>query len=248
MHQHNEVAQWILSKLRLSGFFLLLLMSVSAYAEEKVLNIYNWPDYIAPDTIANFEKETGIKVRYETFENNETLYAKLKLKKADYDLVMPSSDWAKLEIKENLLRKIDKNKLSNLGNLEPSIVTKLKKSDANNDYLVPWLWSYSTVGVNVDSVIKTLGKMPIPNNLWELLFNPKYTQALKSCGIAFLDSPTDVFPMALHYLGKPAYSNNPQDYALAFEMLKKVRADIRSFISSEQINEFANNKLGAVVD
>jgi putrescine transport system substrate-binding protein len=208
--------------------------------EEKVLNVYNWTEYIAPDTIANFEKETGIKVRYDTYEDNETLDKKLLAKKSGYDVVVPSSDWAKAQIENGLFLKLDKSKLSNLVNLDPLIQNRLKETDPNNNYLVSYLWGYTTVGVNVDAVIKALGNTPMPNNTWELVFNPLYANKLKSCGIAYLDSSSDIIPLALHYIGKPAYSNKAADYAAAADMLKKVRPDIKRFASDEQAEQFVD--------
>lgn len=214
-----------------------------AATEEKVLNIYNWSDYIAPDTIANFEKETGIKVRYDVFDSNEILHAKLVARKTGYDIVVPSSNWAKLQIDGGLFQKLDRKQLTNWGNLDPGILTQMAKVDPGNAYLVDWMWSYNTVGINVDKVKKALGTTPMPDNAWELVFNPKYTNKLKSCGITYLDTPTDVFSAALHYIGKPAYSSNAEDYKVAFEMLKKVRPDIKKFNSGGQIDDLASGNV-----
>ena len=129
----------------------------SAQEEEKVLNVYNWSDYIAEDTIKNFEKETGIKVRYDNFDNNEIVHAKLVAGKTGYDLVVPSSNWAKLQIDGGLLRKIDKAQLSNYKNLDPALQAQLARLDPGNDYMVNWLWGFTTVGINVDKVKAALG-------------------------------------------------------------------------------------------
>src|SRR4051794_29985241 len=137
-------------------------------AEEKVLNIYNWSDYIGDDMIKNFEKETGIKVRYDVFDNNEILNAKLVAGKSGYDIVVPTAQWARLQMDAGLLRKLDKSKLSNLGNLDPAIQGKLAKLDPNNEHLVDWLWGYTTVGINVGKVKAALGAMPMPDNPWDL--------------------------------------------------------------------------------
>jgi putrescine transport system substrate-binding protein len=212
-----------------------------ASAEEKVLNIYNWPDYIARDMVANFEKESGIKVNYQTFENNEALQAKLVAGNTGYDIVVPGAVFAKPQIDGGLLMKLDKSKLSNYGNLDPAIMAKLDKIDPGNAYLVPWAWSFTTVGINKAKVAKALGATPMPANAWELVFNPEYTSKLKSCGIAFLDSPTEVIPPALHYLGKNAYSNDAADHKAAGEMLAKVRPSIRLF-SSTMIDDLAAGK------
>jgi len=191
--------------------------------EEKVLNIYNWSDYIADDTVKNFEKETGIKVRYDLFDNNEILNSKLTAGKSGYDIVVPTAQWARLQIDAKLLRKLDKSKLTNLKNMDPAIQAKLASIDPNNEYLIDWLWGYTTVGINVNKVKAALGGMPMPDNAWDLIFNPKYAAKLKSCGVSFLDSPSEVLPAALIYLGKPAYSKNAADYAEAGKLLQSIR-------------------------
>ena len=214
-----------------------------AQEEEKVLNIYNWSDYIAEDTIRNFEKETGIKVRYDNFDNNEILHAKLVAGKTGYDIVVPSSNWAKLQIDGGLFRKLDKSQLPNLKNLDPVVQQALSKMDPGNDYLVDWLWGYTTVGINVDKVKAALGSTPMPDNAWDLVFKPEYISKLKSCGVSFLDSATEVVPAALHYLGKPSFSKNPSDYAAAGQLLKTVRPHITLFSSSGYINDMANGSI-----
>ncbi len=210
-------------------------------AEEKILNIYNWPDYIAKDMVASFEKETGIKVNYQTFENNEGLQAKLVAGNTGYDIVVPGAVFAKPQIEGGLLQKLDKTKLSNIANLDPGIMAKLDTVDPGNAYLVPWAWSFTTVGINKAKVAKALGSTPMPANAWDLVFNPEYTAKLKSCGIAFLDSPTEIIPPAMHYLGKNAYSNDAADHKAAGEMLAKVRPHIRLF-SSTMIDDLAGGK------
>lgn len=216
-----------------------------ANTEEKVLNIYHWPDYIAKDMVATFEKETGIKVNYQTFENNEALHAKLVAGNSGYDIVVPGAVFAKPQIDGGLLMKLDKTKIANYGNLDPAIMSKLDTIDPGNAYLVPWAWSFTTVGINKAKVAKALGTapnpLPMPENAWDLVFNPVYTAKLKSCGIAYLDSPTEVIPPAMHYLGKNAYSNDPADHKAAGEMLAKVRPHIRLF-SSTMIDDLAGGK------
>ncbi len=219
--------------------------AVTSYAatEEKVLNIYNWSDYLAPETIPNFEKETGIKVRYDIFDSNEILHAKLVARKTGYDIVVPSSNWAKLQIDGGLFQKLDKTQLPNWKNLDPGILKQMEAFDPGNAYLVDWLWSYTTVGINVDKVKKALGTTPMPDNAWDLVFDPKYTTKLKSCGITMLDTASEVFPIALHYLGKNPYTKNPADYQAAFDMLKKVRPDVKRFNSGGQIEDLASGQV-----
>lgn len=218
----------------------------AASGEEKVLNIYNWPDYIAQDMVAKFERETGIKVNYQTFENNEALHAKLVAGNTGYDLVVPGAVFAKPQIDAGLLLPLDKTKLANYKNLDPSIMRKLSALDPGNRHLVPWAWSFTTVGINQAQVTKALGATAMPANAWDLVFNPTYTNKLKACGIAYLDSPTEVIPPAMHYLGKNAYSNDPADHKTAAAMLAKVRQDIRVF-SSTIIDDLASGKVCAVL-
>lgn len=219
------------------------LMGVAHAQEEKVLNIYNWSDYISEDTVKNFEKETGIKVRYDVFDNNEILNSKLVAGKSGYDIVVPTAPWARLQIEAKLLRKLDKSKLPNLKNLDPAIQAKLASIDPNNDYLVDWLWGYTTVGINVNKVKAALGGMPLPDNAWDLVFNPKYASKLKSCGVSFLDSPSEVLPAALMYLGKPAYSKTAADYTAAGQLLQTIRPNVTLFSSSGYINDMANGAI-----
>jgi putrescine transport system substrate-binding protein len=216
--------------------------AAQAQEEEKVLNIYNWSDYIAEDTIKNFEKETGIKVRYDNFDNNEILHAKLVAGKTGYDIVVPSSNWAGLQILGGLLMKLDKSQIPNLKNMDPSIAAQLSKIDPGNQYLVDWLWGYTTVGINVDKVKAALGG-PLPDNVWDLVFKPEYISKVKSCGVSFLDSADEVVPAALHYLGKERVSKNPADYTAALNLLKSVRPNVTLFSSSGYINDMASGSI-----
>jgi putrescine transport system substrate-binding protein len=214
-----------------------------AQQEEKVLNIYNWSDYIAEDTIRNFEKETGIRVRYDNFDNNEIVHAKLVAGKTGYDIVMPSSNWAKLQIDGGLVRKLDKSQLPNLKFMDPAVQAQLARMDPGNEHMVNWLWGFTTVGINVDKVKAALGSMPMPDNAWDLVFKPEYISKLKSCGVSFLDSATEVVPAALHYLGKPSFSKNASDYAAAAALLKSVRPHVTLFSSSGYINDMASGSI-----
>lgn len=217
--------------------------------EEKVLNIYNWSDYIAEDTIKNFEKETGIKVRYDFFDSNESLHAKLIAGKTGYDIVVPGSNWAKQQIEAGLLMKLDKSKIPNLANLDPAIQAQLAKMDPGNEHIVDWLWGYTTVGINVDKVKKALGDQPMPDNAWDLVFNADYASKLKSCGVAVLDTPSEIMPLALNYLGKDPHSKNADDYKAAGEMLKKIRPSVTRFVGSgsDYIDQMAKGQICAVV-
>jgi putrescine transport system substrate-binding protein len=217
--------------------------SLSAASEDKVLNIYNWSDYIGDDTIKNFEKETGIKVHYDTFDSNETLHAKLVAGKTGYDIVVPSSNWAKIQLEGGLFMKLDKSKITTYKNLDPYVMKNLATMDPGNQYLVPWMWGITTVGINVDKVKEALGNLPMPDNAWDLLFKPEYISKLKSCGVSMLDSGDEVFPAAMRYLGKPADSTNPADYQDAARLLAKIRPYVTLFSSSGYINDLASGAL-----
>jgi putrescine transport system substrate-binding protein len=226
------------------GLALALLCSGAVMAatasDSKVLNIYNWSDYIADDTIKNFEKETGIKVRYDNYDNNEILHAKLVAGKTGYDIVVPGAHFAKTQIEGGLLQKLDRSKLTNWGNLDKGLLEQLAKLDPGNEHLVDWLWGYVTVGINVDKVKAALGDTPMPENAWSLLFDPKYVSKFKKCGVSVLDSASEVVPAALLYAGKPPYSKDAADYAAAAEVLKAIRPFVTRFSSSGYIEEMAS--------
>lgn len=219
------------------------LMPIASATEQKVLNIYNWSDYIAPDTIKNFEQQTGIKVNYDNYDSNETLLAKLIAGRTGYDIVVPSSNWAELEIKGGIFQKLDRSKLPNWKHLDPTILEKMAEIDPGNQYLVNWLWGYTTIGINVDKVKKALGDTPMPQSAWDLIFDPAYASKLKSCGISVLDTAYEVFPAALHAMNLPPFSNNKADYEAAFEKIEKIRPYIKTFSSSSYIDDLANGSL-----
>lgn len=224
-----------------------VLAAMPALAQEQVVHIYNWSDYIAEDTIANFEKETGIKVRYDNFDNNEIVHAKLVAGKSGYDLVVPSSNWAKLQLDGGLLQPLDKTRIPNLKNLDPALQKQLAEIDPGNEHMVVWMWGFTTVGINVAKVKAALGDTPMPDNAWDLLFKPEIVAKLQSCGVSFLDSATEVMPAALHYLGKPAYSKNRADYNAAANLLRSVRPHVTLFSSSGYINDLANGSICAAM-
>jgi len=229
--------------------FALLAPPVARAEEEKVLNIYNWGDYIAEDTVANFEKETGIKVRYDLFDSNEALHAKLVAGMSGYDIVVPGAHFGRMQIKAGLLQKLDKSKIPNLANLDPAIQAQLAKVDPGNEYLVDWLWGYTTVGINRDKVKKALGDMPLPDNAWDLVFKPAYMAKLKGCGVSFLDTASEVVPIALKYLGRDPRSKDPEDYKAVGELLKGVRPYVTRFSGSgsDYIDQMAKGQLCAVI-
>lgn len=206
--------------------------SVAAGAGSQVLNIYNWDDYIPDGMIEAFEQEFGIKVNYDTFENNETLHAKLLAGNSGYDIVVPTIGFSKRQLEAGLFQPLDKSKLNNLGNLDETFLKKLASIDEGNRHYVPWGWGFTTVGINRQKVEAALGTSELPANSWELVFNPTYSNKLRSCGILILDSPSEIMPAALHYIGKDPYSSNPDDLRAAGEMLAQIRPNIRQFTSN----------------
>jgi putrescine transport system substrate-binding protein len=208
--------------------------------EERVLNLYNWADYIGETTVQDFEKETGIKVHYDTFDANETLYAKLVAGRTGYDVVVPSAHWAKLELEGGLLKPLDKSKILTYSNIDRWVLKELATFDPGNQYVLPWLWGYQTIGINVDKVKSALGSLPMPGDSWDLVFKPEYLSRLKSCGVSFLDSADEVFPAALKYLGKPPFSGSQADYREAATLLSRIRPYVTLFSSSGYINEIAS--------
>ncbi len=222
---------------------LLGLSSAAWAAEPKVLNVYNWAEYLPAGLLAAFEKETGIKVRYDTYDSNEVLNAKLVAGRTGYDIVVPSANWAALQIQGGMFRKLDKARLTRWGNLDPTMLARLAVVDPGNQYLVNWAWGYLTIGINVGKVKAALGATPLPDNAWALMFDPAYSNKLKSCGISMLDSATEVFPAVLAYLGKDPYTANAADYREAAGVLKAIRPNIKVFSSSGYIDDMANGGL-----
>ena len=210
----------------------------------RVLNINNWADYIGPDVIKNFEKETGIKVRYDaTIESNETLHAKLVAGKTGYDIVVPGAHFAAKQIKGNLFLPLDRNQIPNWKNLDPAILEKLAQSDPGNRHLVNWMWGFVTVGINEEKVKAALGSTPMPANPLDLVFKPEYASKLKSCGIHVLDSASEVVPVAMLYAGKDGFSTNAKDYDAARQVLAAARPNVTRIFSPGPINDLAAGKL-----
>lgn len=213
-----------------------------AQAEEKVLHVYNWSDYIAEDTVANFEKETGIKVVYDVFDSNETLEAKLLAGKSGYDIVVPSNNFLAKQIKAKVYQPLDRTKLPNWKNLDSNLLKTLEVSDPGNQYAFPYMWGSIGIGYNVEKVKAVLGENA-PVNSWDLLFKPEYIDKLKTCGVAVLDSPTEILPIALHYLGYKTDSQDPKELQAAEDLFLKVRPNIAYFHSSKYISDLANGNL-----
>ncbi len=215
----------------------------SAEAQEKVLNVYNWSDYIGEDTVKNFEAQAGIKVRYDVYDSNEVLEAKLSAGHSGYDIVVPSaSPFLARQIKAKTHLKLDKSKLPNYGNLDKEILQRAEAADPGNQYGIPYLWGTTGLGYNVAKVKAALGDKA-PTDSLALIFDPENAKKLASCGISTLDTAQEVVPAALAYLGKDPLSRDPKDLQAAVEVLQKIRPYIRKFHSSQYINDLANGDL-----
>jgi putrescine transport system substrate-binding protein len=210
--------------------------------EEKVLNFSNWVDYMPKNLLQDFERETGIKVNYRTYVTNEELESKVQLKTDSDDLVIPSLNYGKTQATLGYYQPLDKQQLSNFKNLDPDFLKSMTSSDPGNQYFVPWAWGHTTLFVNKTQITKALGGLAYPDKELDLVFNPSYTSRLKSCGIAYIDAPSEIIPLAMLYLGIEPYSQDVKNYKKATELLKSVRQDIRVF-SSKMVDVISANKV-----
>lgn len=220
---------------------LLLTVSIAVQAEEKTLNLYSWADYVAPETLQRFEKETGIHVRYDTFDTSEVLETKLLTGGSGYDVVVPSSSVLARGLAAGALKEIPHEGLKGYANLDPDLLEKLAAVDPGNRYGVPYTWGTLGLGMNVEAVKQRLPDAPL--NSLDLLFKPEYASKLKDCGIAILDSPQEVIGLALHYLGKDPYSTDKTDLAAAEALLQKLQPSVLYVATGRQINDLANGSV-----
>ena len=214
---------------------------VEVEAEEPVLNVYNWSDYIAEDTIANFEERTGITVNYDVFDSNEVVEAKLLAGNTGYDVVVPSASFLERQIKAGVFRKLDRDQLSNWSNLDADIMARVAKHDPDNQHAVVYMWG--TTGIGYDE-IKVAEVFPdAPTDSWAMLFDPEVIAKLSACGVTLLDAPTEAVSAALAYLGRDPNSEDLADLAAAEELLMGIRPYVRYIHSSQQINDLANGEI-----
>lgn len=217
-----------------------LLSASLTMAAGKELNVYNWSDYIAEDTLANFEAETGIKVTYDVFDSNDVLEAKLLAGKTGYDVVVPSATFLARQIKAGVFQELDMKKLPNHKNLDPAMMKKLAELDPGNAHAIPYLWGTTGIGINVAKVKERLGE-DYPLDSWDLVFKPEIAAKLADCGITILDAYDELVPTVLNYLGE-----NPKSFDTGLlngkvsATLNAIRPHIRYFHSSQYINDLAN--------
>ncbi|MBA4096971.1 MAG: spermidine/putrescine ABC transporter substrate-binding protein PotF [Rhodospirillum sp.] len=209
------------------------------------LNIYNWSDYIGENTVANFEKEYNVKVRYDTFDSNETLESKLVVGSTGYDIVFPSSNIFKRLIKAGIFQKLDKSKLTNWKNLDPFVLTNQAAADPGNEYAEPYMWGTNGFTYNVAMIKERMPDAPLDS--LKMLFDPDVVSKFQDCGVSLLDSPEDVYQLALAYMGKDPTSQNPDDIIAATEMLMKVRPFIKLFDTQQYLNSLPNGDMCLVM-
>ena len=211
--------------------------------DAKKLNVLNWNDYIAPQTIDRFEQETGIQVNYQQFDNNESLEQLLLDDPDAFDLVVPSADFMARQLQRDFYSQIDKTQLSNYKYLDPQLLKSLELMDPGNRYSVPYLWGTTGIAYNSKLVEAALGDGADISS-WSVLFAPELVSKLSGCGVAFLDSPSEVFPVVLNYLGRSPNSRNSADYrGVVQDLLVNVVPYVTYFHSSRYIDDLANGKI-----
>jgi len=217
----------------------------AAVAQQRVVNVYNWSDYVDPRALDEFTKATGIKVVYDTYDNNEIVETKLLAGKSGYDIVAPSGPFLQRLIGAKVFQKLDKGKLPNLSNQWPDVTQRLAVFDPGNLYAANYMWGTTGIGINVKKVRDALGDVPL--NTWDLVLKPELASKLKACGIYMLDSPEDLFPGVLAYLGLNPDSKRNEDLTKAGDALFRVRGNVQKFHSSEYINALANGDICVAV-
>ncbi len=221
---------------------LLSVSLVCAAADEQSVHIYNWYDYIAPSALKGFEQDTGIGVVYDVFDNSDVMQGKLLVGHSGYDVVVVTGHLLPNLVEAGVLQELDRSRLPNWKHLDPDILAKLQGNDPGNRYAVPYLWGTTGIGYDVDKVKALLGE-DAPFNSWDLIFKEENLAKLSHCGVAILDAPDEVVPIALHYLGLPPNSRNPADYRKAGEFLLKLRPYVRYFDSSRFRDDLANGNI-----
>jgi putrescine transport system substrate-binding protein len=219
-----------------------VLWTGSAGAQGQIVNVYNWSDYIDPILLEDFSKETGIKVRYDTFDSNDTLETKLLAGKSGYDVVVPTGFFLERQIKAGVFQKLDKSKLPNLGNLWPEIARRLAVYDPGNQYAVNYMWGTTGIGYNAKKAREILGA-DAKIDSWDIVFKPENLAKFKGCGVHMLDSSDDILPAALKQLGFDPNSRNEGELQKAADLMSKIRPSVRKFHSSEYLNALASGEI-----
>jgi putrescine transport system substrate-binding protein len=214
-------------------------------ASDKVLNVYNWSDYIQPAVIADFEKETGIHVNYDVYDSNEILETKLLTGHTNYDLVAPSAAFLERQLKADIYRKLDKSLLPNLKNVDPAIAAGTALYDPGNQYAIDYMWITSGVGYNAAEIKARMPEAPVDS--WRMLFDPAVISKFADCGVSILDAPSEVLGTVLIYIGRNPNSNSVEDLKAGEQVLKAIRPYVRFVDSSRYIDNLANGDVCLVM-
>ncbi|MBB6342188.1 putrescine transport system substrate-binding protein [Pseudomonas fluvialis] len=225
--------------MRLAASLILCALSLSSLAAEPSLNLYNWADYVPQEALKRFQRDTGIQVRYDTFDSSEVLESKLLTGGSGYDIVFPSSSVLARAISAKAVQPL--GALSNSGNLDPELLAKLASSDPGNVHGVPYTWGTIGLGLNRQAVEKRLPGVELDS--LDLLFKPEYASKLKDCGIAVLDSPQEVVAIALNYLGRPPYAGTAEDLQAVQQLLAELQPNLRYIGQSRQIDDLAKGEI-----
>ena len=215
--------------------------SGEAAAEDKVVHVYNWIDYVGPTTLADFEARTGIRVVYDTYDANEILETKMLTGRSGYDVVVPSAVPLARQVAAGAIGKLDKSKLPNLVHMDPFVMERIALNDAGNEHSIPYMWGTAGLGYNTGQVKKALGTDRLES--WSAIFDPAVASKLANCGIAMMDVPEDTLMVARIYLGLDPNSEKPEDLAAAETLLKRVRPYIRYFNTSQILNDLASGEV-----
>jgi putrescine transport system substrate-binding protein len=234
------------SRIQLVMVTALLALPIAAKAEERTVNFYNWSSYVAPGVLEDFTRETGIKVVYDTFDANETLETRLLAGKSGYDVVVPTAYFLQRQIKASVFQKLDKSKLPNLANAWAVVTARLSTYDPGNQYAANYMWGTTGIGYNVKMVETILGPGAVIDS-WDMVFKPENLARFKDCGVHMLDSPDDIFPAALNYLGLDPNSTKQADLEKAADLVGKIRPFVRKFHSSEYLSALATGEICLVV-
>lgn len=211
----------------------------------RVVNFYNWSDYIDDETIPAFEAATGIEVRYDVYDSNDVLEGKLLAGNTGYDIVVPTGNFFEVQRKAGLFQPLNKDALTHYGNLDPEMLAKIEPLDPGNQYAVPYAWGTNGLGINVDAVNARIDNPPLDS--WDLLFDPRHAARLADCGITLLDAADEVNEIALNYLGYPPNSSDLGQLEEAMDLVAGIRPYIRYFHSSQYIDDFANGEVCLVL-
>lgn len=233
-------------KTLMASVAVLSVSAVTALAQDRVVNVYNWSDYIDEEILTDFTAETGIKIVYDVFDSNDILETKLLAGSTGYDIVVPSGTFLARQLQAGVFQPLDKSKLSNIGNLDPTVAARLATYDPDNAHAINYMWGTTGIGYNVKKVAEALGE-DFDANTWDMVFNPEISAKLKDCGIYVLDASDEVLPAALNYLGLDPDSKNADDITKGGDLLFEARANVRKFHSSEYINALANGDICVAV-